>query len=193
MSTDAQGNDIAAVAVPVGGFIGFAPLGTDIPTPSEGADPDFVLPAAFKKLGLVKVDGGPQWSWAASGDPLTFWQSGYTIPSGLADVSVEASLAQTDNLVRQFLYGSTADANGFLTVDGGGNSTHYVIFTEEIFKNGAIRRRVAPDANIASVAEDQSTPGSVLGYDTTLNINASDILAGRHFGEWVIPATGDAS
>ena len=193
MSTDAQGNDITAVAVPVTGFIGYAPLGTTIPTPVEGADPDFVLPAAFKKLGLVKVDGGPQWAWESDGDPLTFWQQGYTIPTGLANVTVEASLAQTDNNVRQFLYGGTADANGYLEVDGGGNATHYVIFTEEIFKSGAIRRRVAPDANVLTVAEDQSTPGEVLGYDTTLNINRHADVGNNHFGEWLIPADGDNS
>lgn len=188
MSADAQGNDITAVAVPVTGFIGFAPIGTDIPTPVEGADPDFVLPVAYKKLGLVKEDGGPQWAWAADGDPLTFWQQGYTIPTGLANVTVEASLAQTDDQVRTFLYGSAPDGNGYLEVDGGGNATHYVIFTEEIFKSGAIRRRVAPDGNVQTVAEDQSTRGEVLGYDTTININRSDVVNGQHFGEWLILA-----
>ncbi len=188
MAADAAGNDITAVAVPVTGFIGFAPLATTIPTPSPGASPSYTLPAAFKKLGLVKEDGGPQWAWAADGDPLTFWQQGYTIPSGLANVTVEATLAQTDDNVRQFLYGGTIDANHYTNVDGGGNSTHYVIFTEEIFKSGAIRRRVAPDGNIQSVTEDQSTRGEVLGYDVTININRNSAVAGQHFGEWVIPA-----
>jgi len=193
MSVDAQGNDVAAVAVPVTGFIGFAPLGTAIPTPVEGADPDFVLPAAYRKLGLIKVDGGPQWAQAADGDPLEFWQQGYTIPTGLADVSVAAGLAQTDETVREFLNGKTADANGYMEIDGGGNAAHYVIFTEEIFKNGSIRRRVAPDAGITTVEENQSTRGEVLGYDTTLGINRSDVVGGNHYGEWLIPAEGNAS
>lgn len=187
MTTDASGNNIQAVGVPITGYIGYAPLGTTLPTPVEGADPDFVLPVAFKKLGLITDDGGPQWAWKASGDPLAFWQEGYTIPSGLADVTVEATFAQTDDIVREFLYGKTPDANGFLTVDGGGNPTHYVIFTEEIFKSGLIRRRVAADGNILTVAEDQSTPGKPLGYDTTININASSLLGNDHFGEWLIP------
>lgn len=187
MTTDASGNNIQAVGVPITGYIGYAPLGTTLPTPVEGADPDFVLPEAFKKLGLITDDGGPQWAWKADGDPLTFWQEGYTIPSGLADVTVESTFAQTDDIVREFLYGKTPDANGFLTVDGGGNPTHYVIFTEEIFKSGLIRRRVAADGNILTVAEDQSTPGKPLGYDTTININASPLLGNDHFGEWLIP------
>ena len=193
MAADIAGNDISAVAVPVTGFIGFAPIGTPIPTPVEGADPDFVLPVAYKKLGLIKEDGGPQWSWAADGDPLTFWQQGYTIPTGLANVTVEASLAQTDDNVRTFLYGKVPDANGYTEVDGGGNAEHYVIFTEEIFKSSAIRRRVAPDANVQTVAEDQSTRGDVLGYDTTVNVNRSDVVHGEHFGEWLIPADADNS
>ena len=186
MVADLKGNDIAAVGVPVTGFIGYAPLGTSIPTPAEGADPDFVLPGAFKKLGLIKVDGGPKWSEAANGDALEFWQEGYSIPTGLADVSVAASLAETNENTRSFLTGKTADANGYLERDGGGNAKHYVIFTEEIFKNGLIRRRVAPDANISAVDENQSTRGEVLGYDTTLKINNSPLVGGGHYGEWYI-------
>lgn len=193
MAVDAQGNDIAAVAVPVTGFIGYAPLGTPGPTPAEGADPDFILDAAFKKLGLIKVDGGPQWAQAASGDPLEFWQQGYTIPTGLADVTVAAGLAQTDENVRSFLNGKNADANGYMEIDGGGNAVHYAIFTEEIFKNGDIRRRWAPDANIATAVENQSTRGEVLGTDVTVNINNSDEVGGNHYGEWLIPAESDAS
>jgi hypothetical protein len=186
MVADLKGNDIAAVGVPVTGFIGYAPLATTIPTPAEGADPDFVLPVAFKKLGLIKVDGGPKWSEAANGDALEFWQEGYSIPTGLADVTVAASLAQIDENVRSFLRGKTADANGYMTIDGGGNAKHFVIFTEEIFKNGLIRRRVAPDANIASNDENQSTRGEVLGNDVVLKVNNSPLVGGEHFGEWYV-------
>lgn len=190
---DSQGNDVTAVAIPVTGFIGYAPAGTTIPTPTEGSDPDFTLDPAFKKLGLVKVDGGPQWAWAASGDPIEFWQSGYKIPSGLADVTIDVSLAQTDDNVRAFVYGKVPDANGFVIVDGGGSAEEYVIFTEEIFKNGDIRRRVAPASQVTTVAEDQSTRGEVLGYAVTIGVNPSDELANGHFGEWLILADGDNS
>lgn len=190
---DSQGNDVTAVAIPVTGFIGYAPAGTPIPTPTEGADPDFTLDPAFKKLGLLKTDGGPQWAWAPDGDPIEFWQAGYSIPTGLADVTVDVSLAQTDNNVRAFTYGKTPDANGFVVVDGGGSALEYVIFTEEIFKNGDIRRRVAPSAQVTTVAEDQSTRGEVLGYAVTIGINPTDELDNGHFGEWLILAAGDNS
>lgn len=191
MSTDAFGNDIAAVGVPVTGSIGFAPIGTTIPTPVEGFAPNYVLPAAYKKLGLIKEDAGPQWAWAADGDPLTFWQQGYTIPTGLANVTISAGLAETSLKVRAFLTGAASDANNYAQIDGGGNSTHYVVFTEEIFKNGAIRRRVAPDVNIQSVTENQSTRGEILGNDVVLNVNRSPLVGGQHFGEWLILAAGD--
>lgn len=193
MVADLQGNDIGAVGVPVTGFIGYAPLGTPIPTPAQGADPGYGLPPAFKKLGLIKVDGGPKWSSAANGDALEFWQVGYSIPTGLADVSIAAGLAETNENTRTFLQGKTADVNGYMEIDGGGNATHYVIFTEEIFKNGFIRRRAAPDANISGVEENQSTRGEILGYDTTIKVNNSDVVGGGHFGEWYLLPEANAS
>lgn len=188
MAADDEGNDVTAVAVPVTGSIGIAPAGTALPTPLEGADPDFVLPVAWKKLGLIKVDGGPQWAWAADGDPIKFWQDGYSIPSGLANVTLVISAAQTDENVRAIIYGKTADANGYLTVDGGGNALVYEVFTEEIFKNGVIRRRVAPNVTVQEVAEDQSTRGEVLGYAITFAVARSAEVENNHFGEWLIPA-----
>lgn len=192
MAADSLGNDISAVAVPVTGNLGIAPADTVIPTPVEGGAADFTLPAAFTKAGLIKTDGGPQWAWAPDGDPIDFWQDGYSIPSGLAQVTLVASFAQTDDFVRSVIYGQTPDANGFLIVDGGGHSTQYVLFTEEIFKNGTIRRRVAPNAQVQSVAEDQSTRGEVLGYEVTFQINRSATISNGHFGEWlVLPDSGD--
>jgi hypothetical protein len=189
MAADAQGNDITAVAVPVTGFIGLAPFGTEFPTPVEGADPDLALDVAFKRLGLLKDDGGPQWAWEPDGDAVEFWQDGYSIPSGLANVTVSATAAQTDPFTRSVVSGKTPDANGYITVDGGGHATQYVLFTEEIFKNGSIRRRVAPNVRVESVTEDQSTRGEVLGYAFTFSVRRSPLVNNEHFGEWlVLPA-----
>lgn len=188
MAADAQGNDVGAVGIPITGALGFAPITTTLPTPVEGADPEFVLPIAFKRAGLLKVDGGPQFAWAASGDPIEFWQDGYSIPSGLADVTLVATFAQTDDFVRELTYGKAPDANGYLTVDGGGHAVEKVLWSEEIFKNGAIRRRIAAKVGVKSVAEDKSTRGEVLGYVITFEIKRSALLGNDHFGEWVIPA-----
>ncbi|WP_067198929.1 phage tail tube protein [Microbacterium sp. XT11] len=187
MAADSAGNDITLVSVPVTGFVALAPFGTAIPTPVEGADAAFVLPAAFKKLGLLKTDGGPGWTWEQDGDPIEFWQDGYSIPSGLANVAVAATAAEMNEWVRQIKSGKTPDANGYITFDGGGHATQYVLFSEEIFKNGAIRRRVAPNVQVQTVVEDRNTRGEVLGDAFTFKVNRSPLVNNDHFGEWVLP------
>lgn len=187
MSADSYGNDISAVGVPVTGAIGVAPEATTLPTPAAGGARDFALPAAFKKLGLLTEDGGPEWTMEADGDPIKFWQDGYEIPSGLANCSVVVKLAQTDETVRSIIRGKTADANGYITIDAGGHSARYVLFTEEIFKNGVIRRRIAAVAFIKSVKEDKSERGTPIGYEVTFGISRSPLLGNEHIGEWLVP------
>lgn len=188
MTADSAGNDIQAVGVPVTGSIGFAPIGTTIPTPVQGASPSLVLDPAFRKIGLLKEDGGPQFAWAADGDPIRFWQEGYTIPSGLANVTLAITAAEILSAhVRRIISGMTPDANGYITVDGGGHAEQWVVFTEEIFKNGAIRRRVAPLVTLASTAEDRSERGGVMGNALVFNINRHAAVGMKHFGEWVLP------
>jgi hypothetical protein len=188
MTADSLGNDVAAVGVPVTGHMGVAPFGTPVPTPVEGGADSYTLPVAFKLPGLLTEDGGFEWSMEADGDPITFWQEGFSIPSGLANVTLTVKYAQTDETVRGIIRGKTADANGYITIDGGGTSAKYVVFTEEIFKNGLIRRRVAANVSIESVSEDKSERGSVLGYTVVYKIDRSPELANDHIGEWLIPA-----
>ena len=187
MAADSAGNDITQVFVPVTGFVALAPFGTTIPTPVEGADPDFVLPAAFKKLGLLKTDGGPGWTWEQTGDAIEFWQDGYSIPSGLSNVQLAATAAEMNDWVRQIKSGKIPDANGYIEFDGGGHATQYVAYSEEIAKNGAIRRRVAPNSQVATVVEDRNTRGEVLGDAFTFKVNRSPLVGNGHFGEWYLP------
>lgn len=194
MVADAAGNDILAVGIPVTGHIGFAPFGTPLPTPEEGADPDLVLDPAFVKIGLLKEDGGPQFAWAADGDPLTFWQDGYRIPSGLANVTLSITAAEIlADQVREIISGITPDQHGYVEIDGGGHATQWVVFSEEIFKNGAIRRRAAANVTLQSSEEDQSTRGEINGNALTFNIDRSPVLNNKHFGEWVLPAEAPAA
>lgn len=188
MAADAKGNDVAAVGIPVTGFFGYAPIGTTLPTPEEGGALDFLLPAAFKKVGLLTEDGGFTWAEEPDGDPITFYQEGYSIPSGLANVTLAAKLAEYNEIVRSVTYGKTADENGFITIDGGGHATRYVLFSEEIFKNGVIRRRVAADAGVTGAVRDQSTRGEVNGTELTFSIARSSLLNNEHIGEWLIAA-----
>jgi hypothetical protein len=191
VAADENGNDIQAVGVPVTGFIGFAPYGTVIPTPVQGAADSLTLNVAFRKLGLLKEDGGPQYAWAADGDPITFWQDGYTLPSGLANVTLSVTAAEIlGDLLQEILTGEAPDANGYVEIDGGLPGTRWVVFTEEIFKNGAIRRRVAPLATLASTAEDRSTRGEVNGNALVFNIARHASVGNKHFGQWILAPEG---
>ena len=188
MTADAFGNDVTAVGIPVTGFLGFAPADTIFPSSVEGAAPAFTLPVAFKKAGLLTEDGGFEWTLEPDGDPIKFWQEGYSIPSGLANVTLVAKLAQYDAIVRELAYGKTADANGYITIDGGGHATEFVAFTEEIFKNGVIRRRIA-EVTVTGIAIDKSERGSVNGTQITFSARRSAELGNEHIGEWLIAAT----
>lgn len=167
MSADQYGNDVTAVGIPVTGFAGYAPKGTIKPTPAEGGAADFTLPAAFKKLGLLTEDGGFEWTLEPDGDPIMFWQDGYSIPSGLANAECVAKLAQYDDIVRQVSWGKVPDENGYITIDAGGHALEFVLFTEEIFKNGVIRRRVA-DISVSGAKVDKSERGTVNGTEPHL-------------------------
>lgn len=186
MAADSFGQDVSAVGVPVTGHMGVAPFGTTIPTPVEGGDDAFTLPEAFMLPGLMTEDGGFEWSMEADGDAIVFYQEGFSLPSGLAKVELKVKYAQTDEIVRKIIRGKTPDANGYITIDGGGTDAKYVLFTEEIFKNGTIRRRVAANASIGTVAEDKSERGKVLGYEVTYKIDRSALLNNEHLGEWLI-------
>lgn len=193
MTADAAGNDILAVGVAVTGTIAFAPAGTTIPTPEQGADPDLELDPAFIPIGLLKTDGGVQFAWAPDGEPLEFWQDSYQIPSGLSTTTIAMTAAEALNdQVRSIIAGVTPDEFGYLEIDGGGHAEKYVVFTEEIFANGAIRRRVAPLVGVNSTTEDRNTRGEVVGTAFVFGVSRSPLVGNKHFGEWVLPAE-DAS
>lgn len=187
MAADELGNDISAVGIPITGNIGFAQFGTTVPTPAAGGAPSFVLPEAFKVAGLLTEDGGFEWTLEAAGDATVFYQSGYSLPSGLANATLKVKFAQTDETVRGIIRGKTADANGYMTIDAGGTDTKYVVFTEEIFKNGVIRRRVGANVSVLSVKEDKSEQGKVVGYEVEFKLERSPATENNHLGEWLIP------
>lgn len=188
MGTDALGNDVSAVGIPISGFMGYAPSGTAFPTPSSGAVSPLTLDPAFSKIGLIVEDGGFAWTEEADGSPLEFWQDGYTTPSGLANAQLVVKAAQYNEIVRKVTYGRVADGNGYIQLDVGGHPDRYVLFTEEIFKNGVIRRRVAADSGVTAAKRDQSKRGEVNGTELTFTVARSLLLGGNHIGEWLIPA-----
>ncbi|TFD80914.1 hypothetical protein E3T53_04445 [Cryobacterium psychrophilum] len=65
------------------------------------------------------------------------------------------------------------------------------MFTEEIFKNGVIRRRIA-EVSVKSAKTDKSERGSVNATEITFKAKRSASLNNEHLGEWLIPAPGTA-
>lgn len=192
MAADTLGNDVTAVGVPITGFLGFAPAGTTLPTPVEGGAAAFVLPVGFRKAGLFTDDGGFEWTLEPDGDPITFFQEGYSIPSGLANADLVVKLAQYDAIVRELAYGKTADANGYITIDAGGHATEYVVFTEEIFKNGVIRRRVS-EMQVSGAKVDKAKRGEVNATEVSFHGKRSPQLNNEHIGEWLIAPEAPAA
>ena len=186
MAADAQGNDLGAVGVPITGAIGVAPvLEANVIAPAEGGSPDLVLPAAYRKLGLIKQDGGFNLTTEKTGDAIEFYQDGYSLPSGLANATLEVGLAQTDALVREVTRGKVPDANGYIEVDAGGHSIRYLLYTEEVFRNGFIVRRLGV-VGVDTVQEDQSTRGEVRGVTVTFKYERSPYFGMTHYGEWLV-------
>lgn len=190
MPADAAGNNVGAVGIPITGNAGVAPVDVaNVLSASAGGAKSLVLPAAFRKLGLFKTDGGFEWTTEKDGDDIEFFQSGYSIPSGLAKAELVLTLAQTDAVVREVSYGKVPDANGYITIDAGGHATRYLVFTEEIFKNGWVERRQGV-ASVASVKIDKSTRGEIRSTQLTFKFDRSDFFGGNHFGQWLVDTNG---
>lgn len=185
MAADQHGNDITLVGVPLTGFLAFAPASTNPPTPAEGKAPALQLAEGFRKIGLITNDGGFEWTEEPDGDPIVFWQDGYSIPTGKANVRLKFTAAEQSPITRQLRTGKTPDEHGYLTVDGGGVATPYLWFSEEVFRNGAIRRRAA-FGRVLTAKLAKSERGSVQGIEFEIEIQPHTAFNREHYGEWVI-------
>lgn len=189
MAADAAGNDIGLIGIPVTGFLAWAPIGTAIPEKVAGASLSLTLDPAFTKVGLLKQDGGFDWTGEASGEAIEFWQDGYSVPTGLANVSIAATLAEHSAKNQELLYGEVPDVNGAADIEEASNGNRVVLFSHEVFKSGWIRRRAMPNVGIQSVKLDKSERGSVQGLATVFKVDRSSVIANRHYRQWIIPPT----
>lgn len=178
--------DLDSVFIPITGFIAFAPVGTAMPTVAELADDAYVLPPAWKKGGLITTDGGFGWK-DARGNQIEFFQDDVEISDGTGTATLTVKLAETNANVRTILRGVAPDASGGLDVDVDAD-VNWMILTEEISKNGAIRRRCAPNAWLTGNDEDRSTRGSVNAAEATFKVKRSAAVGGKHYREVVIAA-----
>lgn len=165
MAADSSGNDLDAVGVPITGLAAFAPVvEANVIAKAELAASPLVLPAAYERLGLYKVDGGPAPS-RESGDAIEFFQKGYTL-AGEGTRGVVINLAEQNAAVRQLTEGAEPDANGVIEVSSSLPDNRFILLVVTKYRNGAEKRQIGV-ASVTAVEADQSTRGEVEGQAVT--------------------------
>lgn len=185
MAADAAGNDILNVFIPVTGFLAFAPYGTALPSTADMAAYGYTPPVAWKRAGLITVDGGFGWSDERA-DSIEFFQDGYQVSAANGTAALAVKLAETSANVRLLLRNATADGNGGIDVNIDAD-VRWSLYTEEVDKNGVIRRRVAGNGWLASAAADRSTRGEVNANEATFTIRRDANMGNRHYREVIVP------
>jgi uncharacterized protein YjdB len=199
MAADAKGNDLTAVDIPVTGQIAIAPYSAaNVLTSDMGGGKTVTWPESnpYMWLGLIKKDGGFA-DGQEKGDATEFYQQGYQINAS-PDMTIKVGLAEFNRVVRKFITGKEPDKNGMIPVSTYTPDTKWLLFVEEVFKNGVIRRRNGV-IQIDTTEIDQSERGSVQGRDVTLKWQVDQLIGDgstTKFNEWVVdtkesvPATG---
>lgn len=195
MAADEQGNDLGAVGVPITGLAAFAPLAQAnvIGKAVLGASP-LALPAAYRRLGLYKVDGGPAPA-RESEDPILFFQIGYSL-AGQGTRTVTITLAEQNQTVQELIEGATADANGVIEVSSSLPDNRFILFTSTSYRN-KMQKRQNGVASITAVELDQQERGSVEGAAVTFTWQEHEYFNGAPFWQWgpalpggAVPVTG---
>ena len=185
MAADAAGNDILNVFISVTGYLAFAPYGTALPTTQAMSAYGYTPPGAWKRAGLITVDGGFGWSDERS-DQIEFFQDSYQVSAGNGTATLAVKLAETSGNVRQLLRNATADLYGGMDIDVD-TDIRWALYTEEVDKNGTIRRRVAGNGWLSTAATDRSTRGEVNATEATFTIKRDPNMGNRHYREVIVP------
>ena len=185
MAADAAGNDTTAVFIPVTGFVAFAAYGTPVPTKAELNTYGYTPPVTYARGGLITVDGGAGWNENRASN-IEFFQDEYEVNAGTGSAEFSVKLAETNTNVRTILRGVAPDGNNAIDVDIDAN-VHYVIYVEEVAKNGDIRRRVSANAWLTAATGDKSTRGEVSANQATFKCKRHSATGNNHFTEVIVP------
>lgn len=197
MSADEQGNDPGAVGVPITGMAAFAPHAAEnVLTKTELAAKPLVLPAAYRKLGLYKVDGGPA-PGRETEDPILFFQIGYS-KAGQGTRSVVITLAEQNANVLKLIEGAEPDENGVIEVSASLPDNRFILFVVTMYRAEAgqprMEKRQIGVASVTAVELDQQERGSVEGAAVTFTWAEDDLFNGAPFWQYgpAIPGSGPA-
>lgn len=192
MAADEQGNDLGAVGVPITGMAAFSRLEAEnVLTKAElGAKP-LVLPPAYRKLGLYKVDGGPA-PGRETGDPILFFQVGYSL-AGDGTRTVVITLAEQNANVQELIEGSVPDENGVIEVSSALPDNRFILVVVTKYRGGLEKRQIGV-ASVTAVELDQQERGSVEGAAVTFTWAEHDLFNGAPYWQYgpAIPGTTPA-
>ena len=182
MTADSQGNDLEAVGVPITGIAAFASVAAAnvIAKSALGAHP-LELPAGAKRLGLYKVDGGPAAS-RENGDPIEFFQKGYTL-AGEGTRAVVINLAEQNAHVQQLIEGAEPDENGVIEVSSSLPDNRFILYVITRYRGGKEKRQVGVAA-VTAVEPDQQTRGEVEGSAVTFTWQEDPLFNDAPFWSW---------
>ena len=108
--------DLNEVGIPITGMAAFAPLAAgNVIADEDMGKPDITFPAAYRRLGLYKEDGGAE-EGRDDKDATEFFQQGYKFP-GESTQTVKIGLAEDNPNVNALIDGKEPDANGVVYVD----------------------------------------------------------------------------
>ena len=173
MSADTQGNDLGAVKVPTTGFAAIGPVGSALIDPEQLKAENLGLPTGFEYLGLFTQDGGPSEENEA-GDPLEFFQMGYTLPSGDDTISETLVLAEDNAAVRRLVYGSEG-ADGVYAKTGAVPAGSFSYLRVTRYKNGTEMRRNGI-VHVSTIEPEQETRGEVRSVSVTFTFEYQTFL-----------------
>src|SRR5690606_32818891 len=127
--------------VPITGVAAYAPVDAenDLEKTAPGAAPP-VLPVAAKRPGQYKGDGGPA-PGRENGDPIEFFQAGYTL-AGEGTRTVVINLAEQNANVMALIEGAEPDANGVIEVSSSLPDNRFILYVITRYRGGLEKRQV---------------------------------------------------
>lgn len=171
------------VAVPLTGVAAFAPVAAqNVISDQDMGAATLALPAAYRRLGLYKNDGGVE-EERDDEDATEFFQDGYKI-AGLSKQSVKIGLAEDNENVNVLIDGREPNEHGVIYVPASLPSATFLLFVATKYKNGKELRRLGV-ARISAVEVDQEERGSVKGKTVTFEWVPSPLLDMAPFKKWL--------
>lgn len=175
---DSRGNNLARAQIPVSSRVMVAPYSTVGATstenlPSVSANQIKNLSWYPKEangwldLGLTKVDGGHKWTIQNVAPPQNFVSRQAAMQNGDVNVTLDLVVGEYSAVIFKLHTGKAYGTNDFASISRPHKAMRWLVFSEEKFKSGKVRRRVG--IATASMDEEQLVRGEVLGFRVVFN------------------------